>query len=69
MTPTVGLSHDVGGWSYDGVFNQGRVVLNLKLRAEYDKKYFFGCGLESAVARRDLRLRQRPPGGLDSQPE
>ena len=40
VTPTVGLSHDVGGWSYDGVFNQGRVVLNLKLRAEYDKKFF-----------------------------
>jgi hypothetical protein len=40
LTPTVGLSHDVGGWSYDGVFNQGRVVLNLKLRAEFAKKFF-----------------------------
>jgi hypothetical protein len=40
LTPTVGITHDVSGWSYDGVFNQGRVLLNLKLRAEYNKKYF-----------------------------
>jgi hypothetical protein len=40
VTPTVGISHDVSGWSYDGVFSQGRVLLNLKLRAEYANRYF-----------------------------
>ena len=40
VTPTIGLSQDVRGWSYDGVFSEGRVLLNLKLRAEYGKKYF-----------------------------
>jgi hypothetical protein len=40
IVPTIGLTHDVSGWSYDGVFNEGRVLLNLKLRAEYGSKYF-----------------------------
>jgi hypothetical protein len=40
IIPTIGLTHDVSGWSYDGVFNEGRMLLNLKLRAEYSNKYF-----------------------------
>jgi len=43
LTPSVGLSHDVSGWSADGVFSQGRIVLNLGLKAEY-KSYFATLG-------------------------
>jgi hypothetical protein len=49
VTPTVGLSHDVKGWSYDGVFSQDRILLNLKLRAEYGKKYFFDIAWNPAL--------------------
>ena len=49
VTPTVGISHDVKGWSYDGVFSQDRVLLNLKLRAEYGKKYFFDVAWNPAL--------------------
>lgn len=40
VTPTIGLQHDVKGWAYDGSLSQGRVVMNLGLRAEYDKTWF-----------------------------
>jgi hypothetical protein len=40
VLPAIGLIQDISGWSYDGVFNQGRVVLPLRVRAEYGKKYF-----------------------------
>jgi hypothetical protein len=40
LTPSIGLIWDISGWSYDGVFNQGRVALPLKLRADYGKNYF-----------------------------
>src|SRR5574337_354064 len=40
LTPSVGLIWDISGWSYDGVFSQGRVALPLKLRADYGKNYF-----------------------------
>jgi len=40
LTPSIGLIHDVSGWSYDGVFNQGRLSLPLKIRADYRARYF-----------------------------
>lgn len=40
LTPSVGLIWDISGWSYDGIFNQGRVALPLKIRADYGKNYF-----------------------------
>ena len=40
VTPGIGLIQDLSGWSYDGVFNQGRIVMPLRVRAEYGKKYF-----------------------------
>ncbi len=40
LTPSIGLIWDISGWSYDGVFNQGRVALPLKIRADYGKDYF-----------------------------
>ena len=40
VIPAIGLIHDVYGWAYNGVFNQGRIVLPLRLRAEYGKQYF-----------------------------
>jgi hypothetical protein len=40
VMPAIGLIQDVSGWSYDGVFNQGRTVMPLRVRAEYAKKYF-----------------------------
>ena len=49
VTPTIGLSQDVKGWSYDGVFSQDRVLLNLKLRVEYGKKYFFDVAWNPAL--------------------
>jgi hypothetical protein len=49
VTPTIGLSHDVKGWSYDGVLSQDRVLLNLKLRLEYQKKYFFDVAWNPAL--------------------
>ena len=38
--PSIGLAHDVQGWSADGVFSQGRVVMNLGLHAEYKTSFF-----------------------------
>ena len=40
LTPSMSLIWDISGWSYDGVFNQGRVLLPLKIRADYGKNYF-----------------------------
>jgi Protein of unknown function (DUF1302) len=40
LTPSIGLIWDISGWSYDGIFNQGRVGLPLKIRADYGKNYF-----------------------------
>jgi Protein of unknown function (DUF1302) len=40
VMPKIELIQDVSGWSPDGVFNQGRNVLPLKVRAEYGEKYF-----------------------------
>ena len=27
LTPSIGLIWDMSGWSYDGIFNQGRVAM------------------------------------------
>lgn len=40
VTPAIGLIQDLSGWSYDNVFAQGRIALPLRVRAEYQKKYF-----------------------------
>jgi hypothetical protein len=40
LTPSIGLIWDMSGWSYDGIFNQGRVAMPLKIRADYGKNYF-----------------------------
>jgi hypothetical protein len=40
LTPSIGLIWDMSGWSYDGIFNQGRVALPLIIRADYGKNYF-----------------------------
>jgi hypothetical protein len=40
MMPSIGLIQDVSGWSPDGIFNEGRIALPLRVRAEYGKKYF-----------------------------
>jgi hypothetical protein len=40
LTPSIGLIWDISGWSYDGIFNQGRVAMPLKIRADYGKNYF-----------------------------
>ena len=34
------LIQDVSGWSPDGIFNEGRIALPLRVRSEYGKKYF-----------------------------
>lgn len=38
--PTIGFDHDVKGWTHDNTFNQGRKILNVSLRGEYQKRYF-----------------------------
>jgi hypothetical protein len=40
LTPSIGLIWDISGWSYDGIFNQGRVAMPLRIRADYGKNYF-----------------------------
>ena len=40
LTPSIGLIWDMSGWSYDGIFNQGRVAMPLRIRADYGKNYF-----------------------------
>lgn len=40
LTPSVSFAHDVKGWSQDGVFNEGRKIASLSLRADYQKRYF-----------------------------
>lgn len=40
LTPSFVVAHDVKGYSYDGAFLQGRVLLSPGLRAEWGRKYF-----------------------------
>lgn len=40
LVPTIGFAHDVKGWTHDNTFNQGRKILNVSLRGEYQKRYF-----------------------------
>lgn len=40
LTPSLTIAHDVRGYSYDGTFLQGRVILAPALRAEWKKSYF-----------------------------
>lgn len=39
LLPTVTFAHDVKGWSYDGLFSEGRQFAVLALRGEYQKRY------------------------------
>ena len=43
VTPSVGISQDVSGWSADSLFSQGRVLLNLGVLVDYDKRFFGGA--------------------------
>lgn len=40
LTPSLGVAHDVDGYSHDGTFLEGRTVWRTGLRAEWAKKYF-----------------------------
>jgi len=40
FVPTIGFAHDIKGWTHDNTFNQGRKILNISLRSEYQKRYF-----------------------------
>jgi hypothetical protein len=39
ITPSVSYGYDLRGWSYDGVFNEGRQFAVVGVRAEYNKRY------------------------------
>lgn len=39
FTPSLLFSHDLKGWSYDGLINQQRKSMNLALRFEYRERY------------------------------
>lgn len=49
LTPSIGLTHDVRGWSADTIFSQGRLVLNLALRVDY-KDFFASVTWNPALA-------------------
>jgi hypothetical protein len=40
LTPSAVFTHDLKGWSYDGVFSEGRQSLTLGLSAVISKQYF-----------------------------
>lgn len=40
LKPRLFFSHDVKGWSADGMFSQNRRIATLGLRAEYAKRYY-----------------------------
>jgi len=40
LTPSLSLAHDVRGYSYDGTFLQGRVIVAPALRADWGRRYF-----------------------------
>ncbi len=40
FVPTIGFAHDVKGWTHDNSFTEGRKILNVSLRGEYQKRYF-----------------------------
>lgn len=48
LIPTIAFGQDVKGYSDDGVFSEGRRLLNLSLKALYDKKYWMDVTLQSA---------------------
>jgi hypothetical protein len=39
VTPSVFYGYDIRGWSYDGVFSEGRNLAAISLRAEYKRRY------------------------------
>lgn len=39
LIPLISYGYDIKGWSYDGVFNEGRQFALLSLRSEYRKRY------------------------------
>lgn len=49
--PTVSFAHDVKGWSHDNVFNEGRKILSVSLRGEYQKRYFADLGYVSVLGK------------------
>jgi hypothetical protein len=40
LTPSLTVAHDVRGYSHDGTFLQGRVILAPALRAQWGRRYF-----------------------------
>ncbi|MGB8329803.1 MAG: DUF1302 domain-containing protein [Polyangiales bacterium] len=40
LKPTITFVHDVKGWSYDGVFNEGRKLAIVALQADVKKRFF-----------------------------
>lgn len=40
LTPSLYIAKDIKGYSYDGTFSEGRLMVRPGLRAEWDKKYF-----------------------------
>jgi hypothetical protein len=40
LKPTITFAHDVKGWSYDGVFNEGRKLAIVSLQADVGKQFF-----------------------------
>ena len=44
LYPLLGWNHDVGGYAVDGSLTEGRRVLNLRLRAVYQRAFFLEIG-------------------------
>lgn len=64
VTPSLAVSHDVRGYSYDGSFVKSRQILRPGIRADWNKKYFaelqyariFGGAYNTLVDRDNLTL-------------
>lgn len=59
VTPSVSYGYDIRGWSYDGVFNEGRQFAVLGLRADYQKRYTAEIQYQPAWGGRYSNVRDR----------
>lgn len=49
VKPSIAFIHDVSGWSYDQVFNEGRKAVRVALDGTYDKRFFFNLAYQNTL--------------------
>ncbi len=50
LKPSIAFIHDVSGWSYDQVFNEGRKAVRLGLDGTYGERFFFNLAYQNTLA-------------------